>query len=183
MPRTTTIAETLRLATEKLRAAAVPNDVLDAQTLLAEALGCDRTYLIVNFNQALDADTLEKYDRLITRRAAGEPLQYITGRQEFYGLEFEVTPDVLIPRPETELLVGTALELLKDAPSPLLCDVGAGSGCVAVALLHARGDARALALDISPEALRVAARNAERHGVSRRMLALASDCLDALRAE
>jgi release factor glutamine methyltransferase len=119
----------------------------------------------------------------VSRRAAGEPLQYITGRQEFYGLEFEVTSDVLIPRPETELLVETALELLKDRPSPLVCDVGTGSGCVAVALLHARTDARALALDISAEALRVAARNAERHGVGSRMLALVSDCLGTLGAE
>src|SRR5205085_9751781 len=94
---------------------------------------------------------------LVARRAAGEPLQYITGRQEFYGLEFDVNADVLIPRPETELLVEAALELLKDADSPLICDVGTGSGCIAVALLHTRTDARAYALDISKAALRVAA--------------------------
>src|SRR6201999_4164705 len=107
-------------------------------------------------------------------------LQYITGRQWFYGLEFEGTPDVLIPRPETELLVETALELLKDTPSPMVCDVGTGSGCVAVALLHERSDARVHALDISPAALRVAERNAARHGVGERMTTLVSDCFGAL---
>src|ERR1051326_2351867 len=153
MPRTATIAETLRLATEKLRAAAVPNDVLDAQTLLAEALGCDRTYLIVNFNQELSDETLEKYERLITRRASGEPLQYITGHQEFFGLEFEVTPDVLIPRPETELIVEEAIRLVsKIAASnlkwqPLIIDIGTGSGCIAVTLAREISRARVIASD------------------------------------
>ena len=94
-----TIAETLKQASQQLRAASIANDVLDAQTLLAEALGKDRTYLIVNFNEQLSDDLLAKFQSLIVRRASGEPVQYITGHQQFFGLEFEVTSDVLIPRP------------------------------------------------------------------------------------
>jgi release factor glutamine methyltransferase len=107
-------------------------------------------------------------------------LQYIKGTQEFYGLDFEVNENVLIPRPETELLVETALETLKGTDSPLVCDVGTGSGCIAVSLLHARRDARALALDVSSAALEVAARNAARWRVADRIDFLVSDCFDAL---
>src|SRR2546421_971009 len=111
MPQSPTIAETLKQASGQLREAGVPNDLLDAQRLLAEALGRDRTYLIVNFNQELPADTLAKYEELIARRATGEPLQYIVGHQEFFGLDFKVTPDVLIPRPETELIIEEVIRL------------------------------------------------------------------------
>src|SRR5215813_7719267 len=131
-----TIAETLMRASETLRDSAVPNDLLDAQALLAHALGKDRTYLIVNFNQPLSEDDLSRYWELIDRRASGEPLQYITGWQEFFGLEFEVTPDVLIPRPETELMVEETIRLVQQnrIARPRILDVGAGSGCIAVAL-------------------------------------------------
>lgn len=178
-----TIADALREASTALRLAGVGEARREAGSLLSHVTGRDRTYIITHADETLTAEQLSALRAAVARRAAGEPLQYITGRQEFYGLEFEVTSDVLIPRPETELLVETALELLRGAASPLVCDVGTGSGCIAVALLHARADARALALDISPEALRVAARNAARHGVGERFLALASDCLDALGAE
>src|SRR5262252_6357614 len=107
-----TIAEALKEAGERLRAASVPNDLLDAQTLLAEAGGFDRTYLIINFNQQLSEGILSAFRTMVDRRAAGEPLQYITGHQEFFGLDFEVTPDVLIPRPETEMIVEAVLELV-----------------------------------------------------------------------
>lgn len=185
MPRTTTIAETLRLATGKLREAGVSNDVLDAQTLLAEARGCDRTYLIVNFNQELTAETLERYERLIARRATGEPLQYIVGHQEFFGLEFEVTPDVLIPRPETELIVEETIRLVQEIAAsktewqPLMIDVGTGSGCIAVTLAREISSARVIACDISLAALRVARRNAARHGLLERISFVASDLLSA----
>jgi release factor glutamine methyltransferase len=107
-------------------------------------------------------------------------LQYITGHQEFFKLDFEVTPDVLIPRPETELIVEIALELLKDAPVQFIADIGTGSGCVALSLLHELRDARAIATDISPGALRVARRNAEQHGVGDRLVLIESDCFSAL---
>lgn len=175
------IAETLRQAGATLRHAQVPNDLLDAQTLLAFALGQDRTYLIVNFNQQLSAEMLAQYQALIARRAAGEPLQYITGRQEFFGLEFEVTPEVLIPRPETELIVEETLRLAEQhqLSAPLIIDVGTGSGCIAVALARELSEARLVASDISPAALRVARRNAARHNLAARVQLIAADLLNA----
>jgi release factor glutamine methyltransferase len=176
-----TIAEALKEAGERLRAAFVPNDLLDAQTLLAEALGKDRTYLIVNFNQRLSEGILSAFRAMVERRAACEPLQYITGRQEFFGLDFEVTPDVLIPRPETELIVEEAIRIVQQegVARPLIVDVGAGSGCIAVALARELGDARVIASDVSEAALRVARRNAARHGLRDRVDFIASDLLDA----
>src|SRR5262245_41804058 len=180
-----TIAEALKEAGERLRAASVPNDLLDAQTLLAEALCKDRTYLIINFNQQLSEDILSAFRAMIDRRAAGEPLQYITGRQEFFGLDFEVTPDVLIPRPETELIVEEAIRIVQQegVSRPVIVDVGAGSGCIAVALARELGDARLVASDVSEPALRVARRNAARHGVGGRVDFVAADLLDAFAEE
>ena len=180
-----TIAEALREAGERLRAAFVPNDLLDAQTLLAEALGKDRTYLIVNFNQRLSEGILAAFRAMVDRRAAGEPLQYITGRQEFFGLDFEVTTDVLIPRPETELIVEETIRIvqLDRIAHPVIVDVGAGSGCIAVALARELGDARVIASDVSEAALRVARRNAARHGLGGRVDFVAADLLDAFAEE
>ena len=163
-----------------LRDAGVTDARREAASLLAHTTGRDRAYLFARGEEPAAPGVLARYRALIARRAAGEPLQYLTGRQEFYGLEFEVTPDVLIPRPETELLVEAALELLRGVDAPRVCDVGTGSGCIPVALLHERGDARAVGLDISPAALEVAARNAARHGVTGRLALLASDCFAAL---
>ncbi|HMV85761.1 MAG TPA: peptide chain release factor N(5)-glutamine methyltransferase [Blastocatellia bacterium] len=176
-----TIAETLKQAGERLRAAQVPNDLLDAQSLLAEALGQDRTYLIVNFNQQLDDELLTNYQALIERRAAGEPLQYITGRQEFFGLDFEVTPAVLIPRPETELIIEETIRLAQqhNLDQPVIVDVGTGSGCIAVTLAREIEDAQVFACDISPAALRVAERNAARHNLQCRVQFIESDLLAA----
>lgn len=176
-----TIAETLKEASQQLRAASVPNDLLDAQTLLAEALGKDRTYLIVNFNQQLSDALLAQYQTLIERRASGEPLQYITGHQEFFGLEFEVTPDVLIPRPETEILVEETIRLVHQTniSEPVIVDVGTGSGCIAVALARELGTAKVIASDVSPAALTVARRNAAKQGLEDRMEFIESDLLAA----
>jgi release factor glutamine methyltransferase len=178
-----TIAEALDEAARALRESGVTDARREAASLLAHAIGRDRAYLFTHDEDGLEAGKSSAFRRLVERRAAGEPLQYVTGRQEFYGLDFEVSPDVLIPRPETELLVEAALEVLRGHDAPRVCDVGTGSGCIPVALLHERADARALALDISPAALRVARRNAERHNVSPRFETLASDCFDALRAD
>ncbi|MEO6724550.1 MAG: peptide chain release factor N(5)-glutamine methyltransferase [Blastocatellia bacterium] len=176
-----TIAETLTQAGQQLRAASVPNDLLDAQTLLAEALGKDRTYLIVNFNQQLSDELLLRYQTLIERRALGEPLQYITGHQEFFGLEFLVTPDVLIPRPETEIIVEETIRLIHQTniPEPVILDVGTGSGCIAVTLARELPTAHVIACDISPAALNVARRNAAKHGLEERMQFIESDLLSA----
>ncbi|HEV2880512.1 MAG TPA: peptide chain release factor N(5)-glutamine methyltransferase [Pyrinomonadaceae bacterium] len=179
----TKIAGALTEASAALRAAGIVEARPDARALLSFTLARDHAFLIAHSDDALEPSALALFRALVARRAAGEPLQYITGRQEFYGLDFEVNPAVLIPRPETELLVETALELLRDADAaPLVCDVGTGSGCIPVALLHERPDARAYGLDISPAALAVAARNAARHGAASRLTLLVSDCFDALDA-
>ena len=178
----TTIAAAINEGARVLGEGGVAEGRREAGSLLMHVIRRDRAFLITRADESLALRDLAEFRRALARRAAGEPLQYITGRQEFYGLDFEVTPDVLIPRPETELLVEAALELLKDTRAPLICDVGTGSGCIAVALLHERADARALAVDISTAALEVAARNAASNGVAARLKLLESDCLDALDA-
>jgi release factor glutamine methyltransferase len=181
--RTQTIAEALREAARVLREAGVAEPRREAGTLLAHAAGLERTYLLTHDEEPLTTEQLSRFESAIARRAAGEPSQYIRGVQEFYGLDFEVNAAVLIPRPETELLVETALALLDAQAAPELCDVGTGSGCIAVSLLHARPDARAVAVDISTDALAVAARNAARNGVADRLKLLRSDCFSALEDE
>ena len=175
------IGEALREASAILRAAGILEARRDARALLSDTLTRDHAFLIAHSEDELEPEVLTRFRERTGRRATGEPLQYITGRQEFYGLDFEVNPAVLIPRPETELLVEIALELLRERDaSPLVCDIGTGSGCIPVALLHERRDARAHGLDISPGALAVAARNAARHAVAERLTLRLSDCFDAL---
>src|SRR5436309_14412035 len=149
---------------------------LEASSLLAHTTSRDRAFIITHADDVLPPVQLETFRFLIARRAAGEPLQYLTGHQEFFKLDFEVTPDVLIPRPETEFLVEIALELLKGNLDPFIADIGTGSGCVAVSLLHELPDAHAIATDISAAALWVAQRNADRHGVTDRLTVIESDC-------
>ena len=161
---------------EVLCAAGVPEARRESGSLLAHLIGRDRTFIVTHADEPLEAATLEAYRKLIGRRAAGEPLQYLTGHQEFFKLDFEVSPDVLIPRPETELVVEIALELLKGNFDPFIADIGTGSGCVAISLLHELRDAQAIATDISPLALQIAQRNANRHGVAERMTLIESDC-------
>jgi release factor glutamine methyltransferase len=116
----------------------------------------------------------------VTRRAAGEPLQYITGHQEFYGLDFLVTPDVLIPRPETELLVECVIDLAQSIHRPLIADVGTGSGCIAVTLASLLQNARVIATDISRAALAVASQNAARHNLQAHIDFLEGDMIAPL---
>jgi release factor glutamine methyltransferase len=157
----------------------VPEARREAGSLLSFVLGKDRTFLISHAEDPVDEASVERLRGLVERRAAGEPLQYITGVQDFYGREFWVTPDVLIPRPETELLVEAALEVTtsKDA---LICDVGTGSGCIAITLLCEMPGARAVAVDKSGEALEIAKVNAAKLGVTDRTVFVVSDCFDAL---
>ena len=119
-------------------------------------------------------------DGFVQRRASHEPFQYISGIQEFSGLEFEVTPDVLIPRPETEMVVERALQLIGAHGTTSFCEVGIGSGCIAVSILHHAQSSRAVGLDISRAALGVARRNAEKHHVDERLTLLESDVFGAL---
>lgn len=176
----------------RLRAADIPSHTLAAELLLMHALGRDRTWLYAHSETTLDPGIVESYFALIARRVAGEPTQYITGKQEFWGLEFEVTPAVLIPRPETEHVVEVALERLgargikidmaTGKPSPMLrvADVCTGSGCLAVALAHELPHAEIFATDISAAALEVARRNAARHHVADRIHFLQTNLLEGL---
>lgn len=159
----------------------MPESRREAASLLAHVLGRDRTFLITHAEEEVSAETLASFRALLERRARGEPLQYITGHAPFFKLDFEVTPAVLIPRPETELLVETALDLLRGREAPLVCDVGTGSGCIIISILHEREDARGIGLDISEAALDVAGLNARRHNVEERLSLIRSDCFAALR--
>ena len=180
---TRSIAESLREATDALQAGGVPEARREAGSLLSFVIDRDRTFLISHAEDLLDDTSLERFRGVVSRRAEGEPLQYITGTQDFYGREFRVTPDVLIPRPETELLVEAALEVLDGVSAPLICDVGTGSGCIAATLLCERSDARAVAVDVSEAALAVAAENARRLGVVERISFEVSDCFAAIDCE
>ncbi|MCL6481697.1 MAG: peptide chain release factor N(5)-glutamine methyltransferase [Firmicutes bacterium] len=176
----------------RLRAAAVPSHTLAAELLLMHTLGRDRAWLYAHPEQPLQAAELAAYFDLVERRIAGVPTQYLTGRQEFWGLELEVTPDVLIPRPETEHVVEVALERLgpptweeEAAGLPRghglrIADVGTGSGCLAIALACELPGAQVFATDISAAALAVARRNAGRHGVAGRIHLVQGNLLDAL---
>ena len=182
----------LKSGLAQLRDAQVPSYTLAAELLLLHVSGRDRNWMYSHPEEEISAANAERYSALIRRRAAGEPTQHLTGKQEFWGLEFEVTPDVLIPRPETEHVIEVALDRLAARETRAgrrqpfsgeglrLADVGTGSGCIAIALAKALPRAIFLALDISGAALEVARRNAERHGVSDRMLFLPSDLLEDL---
>lgn len=174
------IADSLKEAAQTLRDAGVPEARREAGSLLSFVIAKDRTFLISHAEDLVNDADLQRFRDAVTRRAAGEPLQYITGVQDFFGREFRVTPDVLIPRPETELLVEAALEVIADTATPMICDVGTGSGCIAVTLLCERSDTRAIAVDVSDAALAVAAENARRHGVAERIVFEISDCFDAV---
>ena len=170
------IADSLRAAAQALQTAGVPEARREASSLLSFIISKDRTFLISHSEDVLDDTDLGRFREAVARRAEGEPLQYITGVQDFYGREFRVTPDVLIPRPETELLVEAGLELIGGVTAPSICDVGTGSGCIAVTLLCERPDAVTVAVDVSEAALAVAGENARRHGVSERITLQTSDC-------
>lgn len=180
----TSIADAILQGSLKLRKAGVPEARREAGSLVAHVLGQDRSFILTHAEDAIAEGSAEQLRDWLERRAGGEPLQYITGRQEFYGLDFEVTRDVLIPRPETELLIESALKLVsRTNDGPLICDIGTGSGCLAITLLHELREvsgARAIAIDVSRAALEVAKRNATRHRVSDRVEFITSDCFSAL---
>ncbi|WP_175771758.1 peptide chain release factor N(5)-glutamine methyltransferase [Burkholderia ambifaria] len=147
-------------ADDLLRAS--PLDAVDARVLLAYALGWTRTQLITRGDAPLEPASIERYRALEARRVAGEPVAQLVGMREFFGRPFDVTPDVLIPRPETELLVEAALDAIDGRPHPAVLDLGTGSGAIAVSIAAERPDARVWALDRSPAALDVARRNADK---------------------
>jgi release factor glutamine methyltransferase len=157
-----------------------PDATRDAELLLLHTLSLPRTALILDPNRPLTETEQTAYDRLINRRAAGEPIQYITGEQEFYGLALRVTPAVLIPRPETELLVEAVLQRLPSTSPLRIADIGTGSGAISIALAVHRPNAQFTTLDISPAALAIARENAATHQVADRIRFLESDLLSAV---
>lgn len=172
-----TIGRLLTWTKEYFQRHGVDTPRLDAEVLLAHVLGLDRLHLYVRFDEPLERAELARFRAAVQRRARREPVAYITGEKEFMGLALQVTPAVLIPRPETELVVETAAALLAARPAPVVVDVGTGSGAIAVAVLHKLPTARAVAVDISPDALAVARANAERHDVVERLELIAGDFL------
>ncbi|HEY1742776.1 MAG TPA: peptide chain release factor N(5)-glutamine methyltransferase [Granulicella sp.] len=156
----------------------------DAETLLSVVLGSERAWVLAHPEAELDAPHAETFFEFVTRRDIGEPLQYITGVQEFYGLELHVTPDVLIPRPETEHLIEAVLAWAAMQPDALrIVDIGTGSGAIAIALAAHLPSAEVIATDISPSALAVARGNAERLGFGQRIRFVQSDLLSGVDAE
>jgi release factor glutamine methyltransferase len=171
----------LRAAIARLEECGVPSAPLAAELLLMHVLQCDRTWLYAHPESELSSKNAAAYARLVERRSEGVPTQYLTGRQEFWGLEFEVGPGVLIPRPETEHVIEVAIERLgARRTEPLrIADVGTGSGCIAIALARELPRAEIVATDISAAALDYAQRNAAHHGVSNRIQFLRADLLEA----
>lgn len=175
--RALSVREAIAWAAQRVRAT---QPRLAAEVLLAHTLGVSRVYLLAHPERVLTDSEWETFAQLVARSAQGEPLFYLIGEREFYGMPFKVTPAVLIPRPETEHLVDAALEWARSrayrAYTPLtFADIGTGSGCIAVALAVYLPNSRGYATDLSPEALEIARENATRHGVVHRLTFLEGD--------
>jgi release factor glutamine methyltransferase len=172
------LKQALASAVERLDSADVGSPRMNAEVLLMFILGADRAYLYAHSERELTPEEAMRYEDALAQRATGMPSQYITGHQEFWGLDFVVSPAVLIPRPETEHLVEAVLELARGVEHPKLVDVGAGSGCVALALAHELPDAEVYAVELSAEALEIARANAVRLQLEKRVQFLRCNVLD-----
>ncbi len=173
------LREALISATERLTKAGIADSRKDAELLLMFTLGRDRSFLYSHPERSLTNEESAQYDDALGKRSRGMPPQYITGHQEFWGMDLFVSPAVLIPRPETEHLVETVLDLARAMKRPRIVDVGTGSGCIALALARELPHAEIHAVDISPAALEVARSNAARHGLEDRVRFQDSDLLRA----
>jgi len=181
-----TIEKLINWTKQYFSARGIDTPRLDAEVLLSRILGKDRMYLYVHYDQPLQPNELARYREAVKRRAQRQPVAYITGHKEFMGLDFLVTPAVLIPRPDTEILAETALERLTapGAPeAPAILDIGTGSGALVVSLLVNLPAAKGTAVDLSEAALNVAAENASLHKVADRLVFLRSDLFSALGQE
>ncbi len=176
------IKKLLLEATQKLQTANVPDARHNATLLLMDLLNCNRAYLLAHDQDNLGLELVATYQTAIERRSKGEPPQYISGYQEFYGRSFIVNPAVLIPRPETELIIELVIKLVKEhnIHQPEILDVGTGSGCIAVTLASELASAKVTAIDISPKALAIAKKNASQHQVMSRINWLCSDLVKEL---
>jgi release factor glutamine methyltransferase len=171
--------EEIDTASRRLATAGIESSRLDAELLLAAAAGVTREAAVTG-SLDLSPATLKTFDVLVARREKREPLAYIVGHKEFYSLDFEVSPAVLIPRPETEFVVAAALQSIAGKTNPRVLDIGTGSGAIAIAIAVNARRARVTAVDISSEALEVASRNAQRHSVEDRVTLRRADCFDVL---
>jgi len=175
-----TIAEAIQKAAKELSGHNVPNARLDAELLLRHTLGKDRAWLLAHMQDRLDEQGQSSFEQSIERRILREPLQYITGTQEFWGLPFSVTPDVLIPRPETEFVVEAALKAVSGLDTPVIVDLCTGSGCIAISLAKELPKARIFATDRSDRAVYMARENARKNGVADRIRFLEGDLFGPL---
>ena len=177
------ISETLKKATDILQSAKIAEPRRESVSLLAFALQKDKTFLIAHSDYQLTEIEENRFHEILARRAQHEPFQYITGIQEFYGLDFIVSPDVLIPRPETEMIVENALEILREKKTLKFCEIGIGSGCISVSILHEIRTISAIGLDISASALEIAKLNAQKYAVLERLKLIISDVFSQLTTE
>jgi release factor glutamine methyltransferase len=179
-----TLRDALASAISRLTTANVPSPRMNAELLLMFTLECERAYLHAHPERKLSADEQRRYDQALAERERGVPAQYITGHQEFWGMDLIVTPAVLIPRPETEHVIETVLRRVARAPSPAsflrIVDVGTGSGCIALALAEELPNAEIHATEISPAALEIARANAARHQLESRIHFHQTDLLQGL---
>lgn len=167
-------------AVEELKAAEVDTPILDSRILLCEATNLSQEQLHAHPETILSPESTQRFREWINRRAHREPLAYILGRKEFYGLSFEVSPAVLIPRPETEVLVETGIRLIKDLPSPMVADIGLGSGAIAISIARQLQSACVYGTETSSEALHISMRNAQRLAVAHRVCFLEGNLFDPL---
>lgn len=178
-----TLAEAINGAAITLSSAGITHARLDAEVLLSKIIRKDRVWLITHRDDVLDDNDQRDFDEALRRRTRREPLQHIIGNQEFWGLEFKVTPDVLIPRPETELIIEAALAVVQDRNLKVrIIDLGTGSGCIAVSLAKELAFAHVIATDASEKALAVARENARNHSVADRIRYLEGDLFEPLEA-
>jgi len=179
-----TIVEVLKLSTDYLQKHGSESARLDAEVLLAYTLGLRRLDLYLKFDRPLHDPELSAYRALVALRGKGEPVAYLVGHKEFMGLDFEVTPDVLVPNPDTEVLVQRAVAIAREADRQLrVADVGTGSGCIAIAVAHYAPNTEVWASDVSQEALAVAGRNVARHHLAERVHLEQGDLMSGLAGE
>ena len=178
-----TVRRVLEWTTAHLKKHGSDTPRLDAEILLAHARRCQRIQLYTQFDEPLDDDVRGIMRGLVQRRAKAEPVAYLVGEREFFSLSFRVTPDVLIPRPDTETLVVEVLDAVKAIESPKILDLCTGSGCVAVAVAKNAKSARITATDISPAAIEIARENAARHKLAERIDLIESDLFQAISAD
>lgn len=174
------IKDHLQIGCEKLRAVGIENAERDVSILVQLAIEKTRTFLIAHPEYVLTERETHSLESMLERRLARVPLQHIRGTQEFFGRDFIVSSEVLIPRPETEILVENAISFLKNSNAKRFCEIGVGSGCIAVSILCESDDVSAIAGDISNTALAVAQMNAEKLGVADRLELIASDVFESL---